>query len=567
MQKGFAPALNAVQRGLPVHLHERLRVVKPSTQQETVQNGIILYWMRNCLRGHENPALDVAATVAGALEKPLLVFLHIEDQYPYATARRQTFLLEGAREAQAEIQGKGFHAISHADRKGDRAWDRLLAIAESADLIITEEPFCAPWLTGLEWLQEKSLAASLWLVDCASVVPSAVVPPKNCHRAYAYEKATKEQHEHRLKLPWPFTDPPPELELPLEVESLVREMEIGTDLESLVREMEVDLAVQAVNHTRGGSTAGYSRWNTWVASGGLKTYAKRRNDSLDPHGVSRMSAYLNAGMVSPMRIAHEASSAHGSGKAKFLNEFLTWRGLAYAHFYHFPMAASGPTLAQLPAWAQKTLRAHAEDHRRVIAKDQLMEGHSNNPAWDGMQRYLVESGELHNNARMGWGQAVLKWTCSPEEALDVLVELNNRFALDGHAPPSFAGILWCFGSFQGPKQEKPVIGQVSSAALKSRYADMPQKLKSLHSPAPLEGVKEVAPSRGQHSKLTVVVEPSCKRSAVSKSSSLQLQGIQMQYISVDVFGLSSFLLVFTVLSRSFGFLKPMQRLQQPLMHA
>ena len=40
---------------------------------------------------------------------------------------------------------------------------------------------------------------------------------------------------------------------------------------------------------------------------------------------------------------------------------------------------------------------------------------SGDPAWDGMQRYLVETGELHNNARMGWGGAIPRWTASPEE--------------------------------------------------------------------------------------------------------------------------------------------------------
>lgn len=87
-------------------------------------------------------------------------------------------------------------------------------------------------------------------------------------------------------------------------------------------------------------------------SAGLKSYAAKRNDALEPHAVSRMSGYLNVGMVSPMRIAREANAASGAGKSKFLHEFLTWRGLAYAHFYHFPMPSTGATLEQLPSWAQ-----------------------------------------------------------------------------------------------------------------------------------------------------------------------------------------------------------------------
>ena len=80
----------------------------------------------------------------------------------------------------------------------------------------------------------------------------------------------------------------------------------------LVADMDVDHTVKPVEHTVGGSLHGYRRWSAWIASGGLKSYAKRRNESLDVHAVSRMSAYLNAGMVSPFRLAREANSAKAS---------------------------------------------------------------------------------------------------------------------------------------------------------------------------------------------------------------------------------------------------------------
>ena len=48
----------------------------------------------------------------------------------------------------------------------------------------------------------------------------------------------------------------------------------------------------------------------------------------------------------------------GMGMNGTAQEFLTWRGLSYAHCYHFPMPATGATLAQLPRWAQETLCQH-----------------------------------------------------------------------------------------------------------------------------------------------------------------------------------------------------------------
>jgi len=92
--------------------------------------------------------------------------------------------------------------------------------------------------------------------------------------------------------------------------------------------------------------------------------------------------------------------------------------------------------------------------------------------WDACQKYLLHTGELHNNARMSWGKAILGWTNSPEIALQVLLDLNNRYALDGHAPPSYAGLMGCLGLFEGPKAETAVFGTVAGKGLKRKYAKL-----------------------------------------------------------------------------------------------
>ena len=53
------------------------------------------------------------------------------------------------------------------------------------------------------------------------------------------------------------------------------------------------------------------------------------------------------------------------------------------------------------------------------------------------------------------------YTVSPAEAFDVLVELNNRWAVDGRDPNSHAGIGWTFGRFDRPwAPERPIFGVV-----------------------------------------------------------------------------------------------------------
>jgi hypothetical protein len=85
--------------------------------------------------------------------------------------------------------------------------------------------------------------------------------------------------------------------------------------------------------------------------------------------------------------------------------------------------------------------------------EQLSTASTGDEVWDAMQGYLIDTGELHNNARMTWGKTVVHWQAKhvpASEMLHQLVCLNDRYALDGLSPPSYFGLLWCAGF-----QDKP----------------------------------------------------------------------------------------------------------------
>lgn len=78
-----------------------------------------------------------------------------------------------------------------------------------------------------------------------------------------------------------------------------------------------------------------------------------------------------------------------------------------------------------------------------------------------MQRELVAEGRIHNYLRMLWGKKILEWTRKPEDALEIMIELNNRYALDGRDPNSYSGIFWCLGRYDRPwGPERPILGSV-----------------------------------------------------------------------------------------------------------
>ena len=86
---------------------------------------------------------------------------------------------------------------------------------------------------------------------------------------------------------------------------------------------------------------------------------------------------------------------------------------------------------------------------------------THDPLWNAAQNQLRKQGTIHNYLRMLWGKKILHWSESPEIALDIMIELNNRYALDGRNPNSYSGIFWCLGRFDrawGP--ERAVFGKV-----------------------------------------------------------------------------------------------------------
>ena len=73
---------------------------------------------------------------------------------------------------------------------------------------------------------------------------------------------------------------------------------------------------------------------------------------------------------------------------------------------------------------------------------------------------------MHNVVRMLWGKSVLLWSAHYADALAWLVHLNNKYGLDGRDPSSYGGIQWCFGKFDRPFYDRPILGVIRPMSLK-----------------------------------------------------------------------------------------------------
>jgi deoxyribodipyrimidine photo-lyase len=229
--------------------------------------------------------------------------------------------------------------------------------------------------------------------------------------------------------------------------------------------------------TRGGSTPAQVLLRDFLRNK-LGTYADARNQP-GQQATSELSPYLHFGHISVHQIfseitaqqawspAHLALRATGSrtwwglsqAAEAFLDQVITWRelGLNFCHTRN-----DYDQFESLPAWALKTLRLHARDQRsHVYTLEKFERAKTHDPLWNAAQTQLVREGRIHNYLRMLWGKKILEWTRSPTKALAIMVELNNKYALDGRDPNSYNGIFWCLGRYDRPwGPERPVFGTV-----------------------------------------------------------------------------------------------------------
>ncbi len=165
------------------------------------------------------------------------------------------------------------------------------------------------------------------------------------------------------------------------------------------------------------------------------------------------------------RLSHRATGSRtgwwrvGESAEAFLDQLITWRELGYnlcwqRDDYH--------QYASLPEWAQTTLTAHSSDYRpQIYSFDQFEQARTHDPLWNAAQVQLTREGRLHNYLRMLWGKKILEWSPTPPDALEVMIELNNKYALDGRDPNSYSGISWVLGRYDRPwGPERPIFGKI-----------------------------------------------------------------------------------------------------------
>ncbi len=421
--------------------------------------------MQSTQRFEENWALRFATIEADRLNRPLLIHQGLDPTYPHANDRIHSFILQNAKELAARARALGLHYQFSLRRRRDddrRVVDRLAA---RASLVITDAfPTCGVAERTARFAERA--VCRVVAVESHGIIPSGT---------FEREEYAARTIRPKLKALLPLALESVEDRAPRRnaKSSLLSSLDVETlDLETLavadaVQLCEIDHSVAPVSLASGLSAA-RARLVEFCGDG-LHNYADRRADPNDSGGTSRISPYLHFGQIAPAEVARSVIAAADSAKADaFLGEFVVWRELALNFCLRNPRHAA---LSGLPRWAYETLREHARDARDYsYSLRQLELAQTHHPLWNAAQNELVQSGSMHNYMRMLWGKNALRWTRRVGDALRWMIELNDKYALDGRDPNSYAGIQWCLGKFDRPFAKRAVLGMVRPMSLERARA-------------------------------------------------------------------------------------------------
>ncbi|MGQ9750092.1 deoxyribodipyrimidine photolyase [Desulfosoma sp.] len=459
---------------------DRIQAVNPCAANP--QGDFVLYWMTAYRRLSWNFALDRAVQWALELQKPLVILEALRADYPWASDRFHGFILQGMRENEALSRSTPATYYGYVERASGEGKGLLSALGQRACVVVTDD-FPAFFLPSMIEAAARKLSVLLEKVDSNGLLPmnspGKVFLTAHSFRRYL-QQTLRDFLEHR-PLENPLDRLPPLHSAP-NLENLFHRWPPCTakDLErpdDLASALPIDHRVNACS-IRGGSTPARRRLEHFIARH-LSRYAQDRNQP-DEDVTSGLSPYLHFGHLSAHEIfdavgRHEAWSleklalkATGSragwwgmseGAEAFLDQLVTWRELGFNMCRY---TADYDAYESLPAWARETLKRHTSDTRPyVYALEELEQAETHDPLWNAAQTQLVLEGRIHNYLRMLWGKKILHWSRSPQEALQLMIELNNKYALDGRDPNSYTGIFWVLGRYDRPwGPERPVFGKV-----------------------------------------------------------------------------------------------------------
>jgi deoxyribodipyrimidine photo-lyase len=442
----------------------------------------VLYHMHAFRRAGWNFSLQRAVDWARALGKPLAVLETLTCGGRWANDRLHRFVLQGMADSAARFERATIAYYPYVESRPGRALELATTLAARACVVVADDFPIREASDAVRQIADGS-PVRVEKVDSNGILPIRLAD-RTFTTAHAFRRFLQRSFRDQL-LDFPKADPLARSGLP-RLDSWPRDTArrwpaapkrlLDGDPAELTR-LPIDHTVAPVA-TEGGSRAARRTLKHFLAEK-LARYTEDRNHP-DDSATSGLAPYLHHGHVSPHEVFSELTRVEGwspgmlaenaSGRREgwwatsasaeaFLDQLLTWREVG---FNMCVRRDDYDRYDSLPPWAKQTLADHAADPREVVySPSELEAARTHDRLWNAAQRELLEHGRMHNYLRMLWGKKILQWSPDPQEALSVMIELNNKYALDGQDPNSYSGIFWVLGRYDRPcGPERPVFGKI-----------------------------------------------------------------------------------------------------------
>lgn len=434
-----------------MNMQERIRALNEAPMRPRAD--YVLYWAQMNRRVDANHALAAAITKANELGLPVLYYEGLTCGYPEANDRMHTFILEGVTETARRLASRGIGYCFYLRRRRNDPDDILYRLAANAALLVTDD-----YPTFIAARHNASVPAKIGIpylaVDSSCIVPMSLLAKRE-YAAYTIRPKIKRLLPQYLT---PFREPEVAVRWSAGAPQWHTEVSDAA-IPSLVASCEINHEVKPSLSYAGGRLAAEVALRHFLESN-LRRYARERNEP-SAHATSNLSPYLHFGMISALEVALAAkrhAEEHKLIADEFLEELIVRRELAFNYARH---AARPDSLANLPDWARLTLLKHARDQRDPqYGRCDFEKGLTHDPLWNACQKEMLLRGKIHGYYRMYWGKKIIEWSPTCQDALETMVFLHDRYALDGRDPNTYTNILWCFGLHDRPWQERPIFGMI-----------------------------------------------------------------------------------------------------------
>lgn len=466
------------------HLKKRIRKLNGKKSDTDNKGGMcVVYIMSRDQRVQDNHALLAAQKHALAKELPLVVVFCFYAKSGYRTREHYEFMINGLTKVEKDLNDLSLPFVFLVGNPKEVVATFVRSVDAEA-VYYDFNPLRGP--RGVQGYLARTLDVPMYVVDTHNIVPVWVTSEKKEFGAYTIRPKIHKKLAEFLVEPEKIIKHP---------HSWAGELQTLSDKEADITEIVEKLDTSGFKHGFiSGEAAALKHLEEFIENK-LERYAVDRNNP-SRGSQSDLSPYLHFGQISALRVAlrlqeeshksdndlhfldspkmpkpEDAETTTQHGIDSLVEEMVVRKELSDNFCYY---DENYDSIKSAPDWAKKTLDDHLSDVREFLySKDDLEKAKTHDDAWNAAQKQLTTTGKMHGYMRMYWAKKVLEWTESPEVAIEILIDLNDRYSIDGGDPNGYTGIMWSVcGVHDRPWTEREIFGKIrymNYAGLKRKF--------------------------------------------------------------------------------------------------